>query len=80
MFELALRTLRFRLGGFVATFVAVFFGAAIVIACGGLLETGIRTDVPPQRLVQPIREHQLAHHRALAARNHQSINTVDVSR
>jgi putative ABC transport system permease protein len=50
MFDLALRTLRFRLGGFVATFVAVFFGAAIVIACGGLLETGLRTDVPPQRL------------------------------
>jgi len=50
MFDLALKTLRFRIGGFVATFVAVFFGAAIVIACGGLLETGIRTDVPPQRL------------------------------
>jgi putative ABC transport system permease protein len=50
MFRLALRTLRLRKGGFIATFVAVFFGAVIVMACGGLMETGIRTAVPPQRL------------------------------
>ena len=50
MFRLALRTLRFRKGGFAATFVALFFGAALVMACGGLLETGVRTEVPPQRL------------------------------
>ena len=30
MFKLALRTLRLRKGGFLATFVAVFFGALIV--------------------------------------------------
>ncbi|HEY0805947.1 MAG TPA: FtsX-like permease family protein [Pseudonocardiaceae bacterium] len=50
MIRLALRTLRFRAGGFVASFVALFFGAVIVLACGGLLETGIRAAVPPQRL------------------------------
>ncbi|MFI9580682.1 FtsX-like permease family protein [Streptomyces sp. NPDC052236] len=49
MTGLALRTLRFRKGGFLATFVALFFGTAIVLACGGLLETGIRNNVPPER-------------------------------
>lgn len=49
MLSLALRTLRFRLGGFVATFIAVFFGAALVMACGGLMESGIRDAVPAQR-------------------------------
>lgn len=50
MTGLALRTLRFRTSGFIASFVALFFGALIVMACGGLLETGIRGAVPPQRL------------------------------
>jgi putative ABC transport system permease protein len=50
MFRLALRTLRFRKGGFAASFIALFFGAVIVMACGGLMETGIRNAVPPQRL------------------------------
>ena len=50
MFRLALRTLRLRKGGFLATFVAAFLGAVIVSACGGLMETGIRADAPPQRL------------------------------
>jgi putative ABC transport system permease protein len=50
MFRMALRTLRLRKGGFLATFIAVFFGALIVMACGGLMETGIRTAIPPQRL------------------------------
>lgn len=50
MLTLALRTLRFRKGGFVATFVALFFGTAIVVACGGLLETGVRNNLPPERL------------------------------
>lgn len=50
MFKLALRTLRLRKGGFLATFVAVFFGALIVSACGGLMETGIRAQTPVQRL------------------------------
>lgn len=50
MFKIALRTLRLRKGGFLATFVAVFFGALVVSACGGLMETGIRSETPVQRL------------------------------
>ncbi|WP_413754104.1 ABC transporter permease [Streptomyces sp. R-74717] len=50
MLSLALRTLRFRKGGFVATFIAMFFGAALIMACGGLMESGVRDAVPPQRL------------------------------
>ncbi|GII92823.1 FtsX-like permease family protein [Sinosporangium siamense] len=50
MLSLALRTLRFRLGGFAATFIAVFFGAALIMACGGLMESGVRNAVPAQRL------------------------------
>jgi putative ABC transport system permease protein len=50
MMRLAVRTLRFRKGGFIATFVAVVFGTAIVMACGGLMETGIRSNVEPSRL------------------------------
>lgn len=50
MFALAWRTLRFRKGGFVATFLALAFGTVIVMACGGLLETGVRNNAPPQRL------------------------------
>lgn len=50
MFRLALRTLRFRKGSFLASFIALFFGAAIVMACGGLMETGIRLAIPPERL------------------------------
>src|SRR5262245_46385402 len=50
MWRLALWTLRFRKGGFIATFVAIGLGTAVVLACAGLMETGIRTAVPPQRL------------------------------
>jgi putative ABC transport system permease protein len=50
MFRLALLTLRGRTGSFVASFLALFFGASIVLACGGLLETAIRLDTPPARL------------------------------
>ena len=50
MRQLALRTLRYRLGTFVAAFLAIFCAAAIVMSCGGLIETGIRTAVPPQQL------------------------------
>ncbi|MFF2656280.1 FtsX-like permease family protein [Kitasatospora sp. NPDC058032] len=50
MLWLALRTLRFRKAGFAATFVAMLLGSAIVMACGGLLETGVRMAVAPQRL------------------------------
>ncbi|WP_205856183.1 ABC transporter permease, partial [Phytoactinopolyspora endophytica] len=50
MIRLALRTLRFRKGAFTAAFIAMFLGSAIVMGCGGLMETGIRTAVPPQQL------------------------------
>jgi len=50
MWRLAVATLRFRRTGEVAAFVAMALGTAIVLACGGLMETGIRTAVPPQRL------------------------------
>ena len=50
MVGIALRTLRYRTGGFVATFVVLFVGAAVLLACGGLMETGIRSVIPPQRL------------------------------
>ncbi|MEU4294356.1 FtsX-like permease family protein [Kribbella sp. NPDC026596] len=50
MMRLAVRTLQHRKSGFIATFVAVVFGTAIVMACGGLMETGIRSNVEPTRL------------------------------
>ncbi|MFB7085175.1 FtsX-like permease family protein [Streptomyces sp. NPDC056296] len=50
MWRLALRTLKFRRASFVATFLAMFLGAAIVIGCGGLMETGVRMAAEPQRL------------------------------
>ncbi|GGX58545.1 FtsX-like permease family protein [Streptomyces minutiscleroticus] len=50
MWRLALRTLKFRRTSFVATFLAMFLGAAIVIGCGGLMETGVRMAAEPQRL------------------------------
>ncbi|QVQ54473.1 FtsX-like permease family protein [Spiractinospora alimapuensis] len=50
MIRLALRTLRHRKGSFLAAFLTMFLGATIVMACGGLMETGIRGDVPPRQL------------------------------
>ncbi|RNL86214.1 ABC transporter permease [Halostreptopolyspora alba] len=50
MIRLAVRTLRYRKGGFIAAFLTMFLGAAIVMACVGLLETGVRATVPPQQL------------------------------
>ncbi|MEV6673965.1 FtsX-like permease family protein [Streptomyces sp. NPDC051162] len=50
MGKLAVRSLRHRIGGFTATFLALLIGATLVMACGGLMETGIRDNVPPQRL------------------------------
>ncbi|MFE7590734.1 FtsX-like permease family protein [Kitasatospora sp. NPDC057512] len=53
MFALALQTLRFRRTSFIASTVALFFGAVILTACGGLMETGIRHRVPPFAAVPP---------------------------
>ncbi len=50
MVRLALRTLRFRPGVFVAVFVVTFSAASMLMACGGLIETGIRSAVPAQQL------------------------------
>ncbi|MEV7801872.1 FtsX-like permease family protein [Microbispora sp. NPDC088329] len=50
MWSLALGTLRRRGSAFVATFVALLVGTAIVAACGGLMETGITLAVTPHRL------------------------------
>lgn len=49
MWLLALRTLRYRKTSFIAAFLAILLGAAMVMACGGLLETGIRMAAPPGR-------------------------------
>jgi putative ABC transport system permease protein len=50
MWRLSLSTLRYRRTSLVSTFIAMALGTAIVLACGALIETGIRTAVPPQRL------------------------------
>ena len=41
--------LRQRRAPLLATLVAVALGAALVAACGGLFETALRLDAPPQR-------------------------------
>ena len=46
---LAWATIRGRLGGFVAAFVAVLCGAAVITASGVSLESGIRGGLTPQR-------------------------------
>ncbi|MEU3527594.1 FtsX-like permease family protein [Streptomyces sp. NPDC038707] len=50
MWRLALRTVKFRRTSLAATFLAMFLGAAIVVGCGGLMETGVRMAAAPQRL------------------------------
>ncbi len=50
MNRLALASLRHRLAAFVATFLAVLVGAALIVACGGLFESGLRSAAVPQRL------------------------------
>ncbi|MEV0645547.1 FtsX-like permease family protein [Phytomonospora sp. NPDC050363] len=49
MFTFALRTLRSRLAGFVGAFVALMCAAAMVAACGMLLDTGLRGEIPVER-------------------------------
>jgi putative ABC transport system permease protein len=51
MLGLAGQTLRHRFAGFAASFLAIALSAFLVTVCGGLLETGLRSDVPPQRLL-----------------------------
>lgn len=49
MLRLALATLRSRGGAFAATFTALLLAAAVVSACGVLLESGLRSALPPER-------------------------------
>ncbi|MFC9325142.1 FtsX-like permease family protein [Kitasatospora sp. NPDC057015] len=49
MFLLALSTLRARKGAFAGAFVALFCAAALVTACGALLDTGLRGRIPTER-------------------------------
>src|SRR5215468_8921383 len=51
MVQLAVRTVGHRVAGFAASFAALALAALLVTVCGGLLETGLRSDVPPQRLL-----------------------------
>jgi len=50
MFGLARRIARRRLAALMASFLAIGLAALVIVVCGGLLETGLRSDVPPQRL------------------------------
>jgi putative ABC transport system permease protein len=49
MFSLAWQTIRGRRVGFIAPFIAVFFGSVLITACGVLLDSGLRAGIPPQR-------------------------------
>ncbi|MFI5805728.1 FtsX-like permease family protein [Streptomyces sp. NPDC051561] len=49
MLYLALSTLRARKGAFVGAFVALLCAAALVTACGALLDTGLRGKIPTER-------------------------------
>ncbi|MER8012467.1 FtsX-like permease family protein [Streptomyces sp. NPDC094149] len=49
MLTLAARTLRHRAGPLVGTLIALLLSAAVVSACGILLESGLRTTQEPQR-------------------------------
>ncbi|WP_346655833.1 ABC transporter permease [Streptomyces sp. RFCAC02] len=49
MLRYALATLRARTSGFVGAFLALFCAAALVTACGSLLETGLRGPILTER-------------------------------
>ncbi|MFG1682851.1 FtsX-like permease family protein [Nonomuraea sp. NPDC049269] len=49
MISVALKTLRHRKAAFAGAFVALFCAAALVCACGMLLDTGLRGSVAPER-------------------------------
>ncbi|MBO2453047.1 ABC transporter permease [Actinomadura barringtoniae] len=49
MFSFALNTLRHRRAAFAGAVVALFFAAALVTACGVLMDTGLRGKVAPER-------------------------------
>ncbi|MCF2526697.1 FtsX-like permease family protein [Yinghuangia soli] len=49
MLSLAWSTLRARKGGFIGAFTALLCAAALITACGVLLETGLRGGIPTER-------------------------------
>ena len=49
MLSLAWQTIKGRKSGFTAAFVAVFCGAAVITACGVLVDSGLRAGIPPER-------------------------------
>jgi putative ABC transport system permease protein len=49
MLQLSLQTLRGRKGGALGTFIALLLGAAVLSACGALLESGLRSGSPTER-------------------------------
>jgi putative ABC transport system permease protein len=49
MLALALRTVKGRRGGFVAAFIAILLGCALITACGVLVDSGLRAGIAPQR-------------------------------
>ncbi|MET7451653.1 FtsX-like permease family protein [Streptomyces sp. NPDC005574] len=49
MLRIALATLRTRAGAFAATFAGLLLAAAVISACGVLLESGLRSSLPPER-------------------------------
>lgn len=49
MLRVALLGIRGRIGAFAGAFVALFVAAVLVMACGVLLESGIRTHAPVER-------------------------------
>ncbi|MFI8933662.1 FtsX-like permease family protein [Streptomyces sp. NPDC053474] len=49
MLRYALQTIRDRKGGFLGAFVALMCAAALITACGTLLETGLRGTIRPER-------------------------------
>ncbi|MET8540476.1 FtsX-like permease family protein [Kitasatospora sp. NPDC004799] len=49
---LARASVRFRPPSFAGTFLALLFGAAVVMGCGTLLQTGVTASVPPVRYAQ----------------------------
>lgn len=48
---LAVRSVRHQPAAFVASFLTLALSAFLVAVCGGVFETGLTSDVPPQRLL-----------------------------
>ncbi|MBZ6249113.1 hypothetical protein KVH27_11990 [Streptomyces olivaceus] len=49
MFDIAWSTIKNRKGGFVAAFIAVICGSAVITACGVLFVSGLLSGVAPER-------------------------------